>query len=566
MKRVTVVLLTIVGILIVGSHNIQANQRELAENTIVPGVRVGDFSLGMSKDEVLKKLGEPKAINFAGEHFRLNDLPKRYYIHFDDISFYIVDGAIQGMVVHGPSYQFADGLGMGDPEEKIKQSFGKDYQLKETEGKDYLTYDEGLEFEIHKKNRTVMEISIYRTMSDHGDSDTPNSDKAKMLSEQSPGPITFPKIDRKPKPDEERPWELKTLPKYDPDSGNPSQVDLRCRDLTKLDLRNSIENLMYADFDDRTVWPAPNQMPSDFNWQKIMELGKNPGLGVRSLHKKGITGRGVRVAILDQPLLVDHQEYVERLRLYEEIDLQGRTRSSGHGAAVASIAVGKTVGIAPEAELYYIAQWNIDWDKRTGTLRILAQGIHRMLEINEQLPKENKIRVISISKGWSPSEIGYKEITEAAKKAKEAGMLVICSSIDEVHGFEFHGLGRHPLASPNLFESYEPGLFWAKGFYYGVPWPDFDTLLVPMDSRTTANSTGSDEYVFYRIGGFSWAIPYIAGVYALAVQVDPAITPERFWALAVQTGRTIELNYNGKIMPLGPIINPVALISTLQKK
>jgi hypothetical protein len=87
-----------------------------------------------------------------------------------------------------------------------------------------------------------------------------------------------------------------------------------------------------------------------------------------------------------------------------------------------------------------------------------------------------------------------------------------------------------------------------------------------MDSRTTASETGSNEYVFHRIGGYSWAIPYIAGVYALAVQVDPAITPERFWALAVQTGRTIELNYNGETMPLGPIIDPVALISTLQKK
>ena len=43
----------------------------------------------------------------------------------------------------------------------------------------------------------------------------------------------------------------------------------------------------------------------------------------------------------------------------------------------------------------------------------------------------------------------------------------------------------------------------------------------------------------------SWAVPYVAGVYALAVQVDPAITPERFWALAVRTGRTIELNRQG---------------------
>ena len=34
---------------------------------------------------------------------------------------------------------------------------------------------------------------------------------------------------------------------------------------------------------------------------------------------------------------------------------------SMHGSAVASIAVGKTVGLAPEAKLHYIATWVGDW-------------------------------------------------------------------------------------------------------------------------------------------------------------------------------------------------------------
>ena len=87
-----------------------------------------------------------------------------------------------------------------------------------------------------------------------------------------------------------------------------------------------------------------------------------------------------------------------------------------------------------------------------------------------------------------------------------------------------------------------------------------------MDSRTTANFTGKNEYVFYREGGWSWSIPYIAGVYALAVQVEPAITPEQFWSIAMETGRTIKLKHSGKTMRLGPIIDPVKLIDRLQKK
>ncbi|MHC4843944.1 MAG: hypothetical protein ACYTEE_09105, partial [Planctomycetota bacterium] len=202
----------------------------------------------------------------------------------------------------------------------------------------------------------------------------------------------------------------------------------------------------------------------------------------------------------------------------------------------------------------------------TWNFKYLAQGVHRILEINEQLPKDRKIRVISISGGWHPSQKGYKEITEAAQKAKDAGMLVICSSTDQVHGFRFHGLGRLPLADPDNFESYEPGAWWAKMFYQDNQFHGgTNRLLVPMDSRTTASQRGTNEFVFYRHGGWSWSIPYIAGVYALAAQVEPGITPERFWALAMKTGRTIELENEERKIALGTILDSAGMIEALEK-
>jgi hypothetical protein len=196
-------------------------------------------------------------------------------------------------------------------------------------------------------------------------------------------------------------------------------------------------------------------------------------------------------------------------------------------------------------------------------MRYIAQGIDRILEINEQLPKDNKIRVISISRGWGPSDDGYDDVTAACEEAKAAGIFVVSCSLDRVYGFQFHGLGRQPLANPDVFESYEPGLWWAKSFYDSAPMRGSDRLLIPMDSRTTASPAGSDEYVFYRQGGWSWSVPYIAGVYALAAQVEPDITPERFWDLAMKTGRTIELEHKGEKRPFGPIIDPVKLISSI---
>ncbi|HWQ54574.1 MAG TPA: hypothetical protein VN442_12895 [Bryobacteraceae bacterium] len=78
-----------------------------------------------------------------------------------------------------------------------------------------------------------------------------------------------------------------------------------------------------------------------------------------------------------------------------------------------------------------------------------------------------------------------------------------------------------------------------------------------MCSRTGAGPGSNDEYTFFRTGGWSWSIPYIAGVYALAAEVDPMITPDRFWAAALKTGRR---------MQLGPIIDPVALMAELGRK
>jgi hypothetical protein len=91
-------------------------------------------------------------------------------------------------------------------------------------------------------------------------------------------------------------------------------------------------------------------------------------------------------------------------------------------------------------------------------------------------------------------------------------------------------------------------------------------LLIPMDSRTTASPTGTEDYVFYRQGGWSWSIPYLAGMYALAVQVKPDITPEEFWDIALKTGQTTQLQHDGKDYEFGVILDPQALIAAIKSK
>ena len=166
-------------------------------------------------------------------------------------------------------------------------------------------------------------------------------------------PSTFPKIDRQPSPANYFDLAINHFPTYDPESDNPFQMDLRSANLSMYDLSDSFDDLMFAIFDTKTIWPVPSKMPARYNYKNIMELGKNPGLGIQQLHKEGITGSGVGIAIIDQPLLVNHVEYINQLRLYEETeDIKDKVVSASmHGPAVASIAVGRTVGVAPEADL-----------------------------------------------------------------------------------------------------------------------------------------------------------------------------------------------------------------------
>ncbi|MHC4757890.1 MAG: HAAS signaling domain-containing protein [Planctomycetota bacterium] len=130
-------------------------------NIIVTRPMVGDFTLEMSKDKVLKSLGKPKAIFYGQERYTLDDLPKMYYMHFGDISFQFIDDKANEITVHSSVYKFINGLGVGDSEQKIKKAFGNNLQLRETKLKDFLIYkDEDIVFEIHKDTRKVMEISI----------------------------------------------------------------------------------------------------------------------------------------------------------------------------------------------------------------------------------------------------------------------------------------------------------------------------------------------------------------------------------------------------------------------
>ena len=357
------------------------------------------------------------------------------------------------------------------------------------------------------------------------------------------------------------------IPVYSEKSTDPFQVDLRHYDLRNADLTGHLRDLVHADFDVSTQWPE--DLPEGFDPEKYIELGKSPGLGIRGLHQRGITGKGVGIAIIDQTLLVDHVEYKDQLRHYEQLGSGAEDGSAEmHAPAVASIAVGKSVGVAPEADLYMICP---DWKVVNGQVDFaeLARAVDRVVAINQQLPEGRKIRVLSMSIGWTfgwiGSPVGYCAIVKAVNRAKEQGIFVVSSSLSSTYkGFYFHGLGRDSLADPENPGSYGPGSWWADRYYRtGRIAEGTEALLVPMDSRATAAMCSPVDYAFYAEGGWSWCAPYIAGLYAMACQVKPDVTPASFWAAALATGDTVTLSRNDTTYDFGKIVNPTKLMEAL---
>lgn len=341
-------------------------------------------------------------------------------------------------------------------------------------------------------------------------------------------------------------------------SEKEQELDIRSMDCTNKDL--SKYTAEQISFDNGTVFPKNvSKLPTDFNANAIMEKHKNPGLNLHKLHEQGIDGSGISMAIIDQPLS-PHNEYNDNLAYYEEFLVYKKQPGSMHGAAVSSIAVGKTVGVAPKAKLYYFAaditdgQFQNDEIKRKIS-KYYAAALDKIVEINETLPDNEKIVAVSVSA--SPALSRDPEIWEKAlEKAKQAGIFVTTTHIEKEYGLRDNGVYRSVSQEPDDFESYRQ-TNWQIGYDMPVDIQK-NTLCFPMDHRTTAAPNGINDYVHYANGGFSWMKPFEAGVYVLAKQVKRDITPEEFFKVGLETG-----DYSEKAKCV--IVNPVALIDYLRK-
>lgn len=336
-------------------------------------------------------------------------------------------------------------------------------------------------------------------------------------------------------------------------SGGYSLYDIRSMDASSIDFSyvNSINELV---FDSDTIWG--NEIPFGANPDFLLDYNMNPGLGIRELHQENITGKGVGIAIIDHSLLVGHSQYKEQLMLYEKIHSIG-AGATQHGTAVASIAVGKDTGVAPDAKLYFIANtathFGVD---DSNDLSITADALHRVLDINHFLPNNEKIRVVSISIGYNEDSIGYHEMQQAIELAEKDNIFVVTTTPNEYYDFILWGLLRDYDKDPDTVSSYRSDI---QAVYLADP----NVINVPRGSRTIASWRGVDSYELSYRSGLSWAVPWLAGFYALCCQVEPNMTPQYFVDVVKRTSVVSDPKQSNKTIPIHGIIDPARAISEI---
>ena len=484
--------------------------------------------------EIIELFGKPKSYNWNNQTYQKSNLPSVYIASYPNgLQFVLSKGKINEVRHEGPTgYRFKGKLQVGSSLEAALEVLGQPTQTvsgkanKHADGVLYKDIDGTKGYCYYQ--RSDQNVRLFFA-----------SDKITALY------ITNPLTNKKSGSGSSSIRAVKPIDNVD------YYDDVRYKDMSNIKtLKNDIVRTLR--FNQDTVWPQQSIGSKTIDWfaGKTLQSAMNPGLGVRNLHKMGITGKGVNVAIIDQPMYLDHPEFKGKITAYH--DLGCGSKSSMHGPAVASLLVGENCGTAPEARVFYVAAPS--WTKDTA---FQAQALEWIIDKNRQLPIGQKIRVVSVSAcpsgPGSPFDKNNQMWDQACQKAEGEGIMVLdCTRSHRGFISPAHFIDNK-IENPASCSPGYPKNSWQGSF-------DKVSIFVPTCPRTSAEEydEGKCTYAYWGEGGLSWAIPYAAGVLAMGWQVWPEASPEQMKELLLQSAY---INKDG-----ARIISPPRFIKTVKKE
>lgn len=221
---------------------------------------------------------------------------------------------------------------------------------------------------------------------------------------------------------------------------------------------------------------------------------------------QGRTGRGVRVAVVDSGVDVEHPALMGKVKESVEAVVEGgrvsfQPSTSGDAAGHGTACAGIITTIAPEVELYSVK-----------VLGANASGSGDMFLAGLDWAIKNKMQVINLSLGTTKPQY-FGPLHDLLDRAYHTGCIVVAAA------------NNLPQPSyPSIFSSSLVSVIKRDGgdpFNFGYRFGDVIELIAPgVNVRTTWPGGG-----YRQLTGNSFACPYVTGIIALLMESYPALTP-----------------------------------------
>lgn len=304
--------------------------------------------------------------------------------------------------------------------------------------------------------------------------------------------------------------------------------------------------------------PAGRYMAMRTDWEEIFHLSH--------IYSRGITGKGVAVAVLDTGIY-EHEDFRiagNRICCFRDF-VNGKEQpydDNGHGTHVSGIIAsgGFTpergrIGIAPEAS---IAALKVLDHRGSGEISTMLRAIDWLLSSYQRYG----IRIVNISVGMPVKNRENTQQDVLVQKVEElwnAGLVVVVAAGNE-------GPAQYTVTSPGVsrkvitvgaLEDVKKRGYGRRGRYSGCG-PVPGTCVRKPDVVAPASAVLScDNYgrAYKRRSGTSMATPVVSGVIALLLSSQPWLTNLDVKIRLMETGIDCKIPKNqqgwGMINPLG---------------
>lgn len=282
-------------------------------------------------------------------------------------------------------------------------------------------------------------------------------------------------------------------------------------------------------------------------------------LKLDEVHAKGITGKGVTVAVIDTGIY-PHEDYKSRIVGWKDMvnDRPNPYDDNGHGTHCAGLVLGdghqaggRFKGSAPEANLVGIKVLS---GEGGGAMSDVIRGVEWAIENKEKY----NIKVISMSLG-APSfqKEKYDLVSKAVAKAWDAGILPVIAAGNSGPFLETVGtpgnsskaltIGAYDDKNTADLADDTMASFSSRGptTRDRTIKPDLASPGVQLVSALSKNSAIDHENIprygddYILLSGTSMATPVAAGIAALIYQANPDLTPGQVMDLMLSTARPI---------------------------